>query len=57
MQIVKQVNQLQQVAQQIEDDELRQRLLISLNNICKSIGHVSAEDMHAETSGLGVSHG
>lgn len=57
VQIVQQVNQLQQLAQQIEDQELRQRLLISLNNICKSIGHVSTEDMHAEISGLGVSHG
>jgi len=56
-QIVQQIEVLQDISQQIEDVQLRQRLLISLNNICESIGHVSIQEMDVDRSGLGVSHG
>lgn len=55
--IVQQIEVLQGIAEQIEDGQLRQRLLISLNNICKSIGHISTEQQYSEMYGLGVSHG
>lgn len=55
--IVQQMDVLQRIAQQIEDTQLKQRLLISLNNICESIGHISTESLHSEINGLGVSHG
>jgi len=42
---------------QIEDEQLAQRMLISLNNICESIGHVSTQKMDSETYDLGVLHG
>jgi len=57
IQIVQQIEHLQRMAQQIEDVQLHQRLLISLNNICESIGHVSTEQMYSDIYGLGVSHG
>ncbi|MCY6413105.1 FUSC family protein [Acinetobacter sp. VNH17] len=57
IQIVQQIEVLQGIAEQIEDGQLRQRLLISLNNICKSIGHISTEQQYSEMYGLGVSHG
>lgn len=56
-QIVQQIAVLQRIAQQIEDEQLAQRMLISLNNICESIGHVSTEQMYSEIYGVGVSHG
>lgn len=55
--IVQQIEVLQGIAEQIEDGQLRQRLLISLNNICKSIGHISTEQKYSEMYGLGVFHG
>ena len=42
---------------QIEDEQLAQRMLISLNNICESIGHVSTQKMDSETYDLGILHG
>ena len=55
--IVQQIEVLQGIAEQIEDGQLRQRLLISLNNICKSIGHISPDEKSSEMYSLGVSHG
>ena len=55
--IVQQIDLLQRIAVQIEDEQLAQRMLISLNNICESIGHVSTQKMDSETYGLGVLHG
>ncbi|RLZ08516.1 FUSC family protein [Acinetobacter sp. 2JN-4] len=55
--IVQQVNVLHRIAQQIEDTQLQQRLLISLNNICESIGHVQTDQMDLAMSAAGVSHG
>jgi hypothetical protein len=55
--IVQQIARLQRIAPQIEDAQLRQRLLISLNNICESIGHISTEQRYSDMYGLGVSHG
>ncbi|ENU31576.1 hypothetical protein F991_00340 [Acinetobacter sp. CIP-A165] len=55
--IVQQINLLHRIAQQIEDAQLQQRLLISLNNICESIGHIPTDEMDVAMSGGGVSHG
>ena len=55
--IVKQIDLLERIALQIEDEQLAQRMLISLNNICESIGHVSTQKMDSETYDLGVLHG
>lgn len=55
--IVQQIDLLERVALQIEDEQLAQRMLISLNNICESIGHVSTQEMDSETYDLGVLHG
>ncbi|RZF52966.1 FUSC family protein [Acinetobacter halotolerans] len=55
--IVQQVNVLHRIAQQIENTQLQQRLLISLNNICESIGHVQTDQMDLAMSAAGVSHG
>ena len=55
--IVQQIDLLQRIAVQIEDEQLAQRMLISLNNICESIGHVSTQQMDSETYDLGVLHG
>ena len=55
--IVQQIDLLQRIAVQIEDEQLAQRMLISLNNICESIGHVSTQKMDSETYDLGVLHG
>ncbi|WP_336943597.1 FUSC family protein [Acinetobacter modestus] len=55
--IVKQIDLLQRITVQIEDEQLAQRMLISLNNICESIGHVSTQKMDSETYDLGVLHG
>lgn len=57
IQIVQQIDLLQRIAVQIEDEQLAQRMLISLNNICESIGHVSTQKMDSETYDLGVLHG
>lgn len=57
IQIVQQIDLLQRIAVQIEDEQLAQRMLISLNNICESIGHVSTQEMDSETYDLGVLHG
>ena len=57
IQIVQQIDLLQRIAMQIEDEQLAQRMLISLNNICESIGHVSTQKMDSETYDLGVLHG
>ena len=55
--IVQQIDLLQRITVQIEDEQLAQRMLISLNNICESIGHVSKQKMDSETYDLGVLHG
>lgn len=55
--IVQQIDLLERIALQIEDEQLAQRMLISLNNICESIGHVSTQEMDSETYDLGVLHG
>lgn len=55
--IVQQIDLLQRITVQIEDEQLAQRMLISLNNICESIGHVSTQKMASETYDLGVLHG
>jgi hypothetical protein len=55
--IVQQIDLLERIALQIEDEQLAQRMLISLNNICESIGHVSTQKMDSETYDLGVLHG
>ena len=55
--IVQQIDLLQRITVQIEDEQLAQRMLISLNNICESIGHVSTQKMDSETYDLGVLHG
>jgi len=55
--IVQQIDLLERIALQIEDEQLAQRMLISLNNICESIGHVSKQKMDSETYDLGVLHG
>ena len=55
--IVQQIDLLQRIAVQIEDEQLAQRMLISLNNICESIGHVSTQKLDSETYDLGVLHG
>lgn len=57
IQIVQQIDLLERIALQIEDEQLAQRMLISLNNICESIGHVSTQKMDSETYDLGVLHG
>ncbi|MCE1272142.1 MAG: FUSC family protein [Acinetobacter sp.] len=55
--IVQQIDLLQRITVQIEDEQLAQRMLISLNNICESIGHVSTQKLDSETYDLGVLHG
>lgn len=57
VQIVRQIKLLQKIAQQLDDAELSRRLLISLNNICESIGHVETEQMSSETYDVGIAHG
>ena len=56
-QILQQLHVLQRMAQQIEDVQLRQRMLISLNNICESIGHVSTAQKYSGKDCLEISHG
>lgn len=55
--IVQQIEQLQFISSEIEDEQLRQRMRISLNNIRVSIGHMPAEEMFSTINALGVSHG
>ena len=55
--IVQQIDLLQRIAVQIEDEQIAQRMLISLNNICESIGHVSTQKLDSEIYDLGVLHG
>lgn len=57
IQIVQQIDLLERIALKIEDEQLAQRMLISLNNICESIGHVSTQKMDSEKYDLGVLHG
>ena len=57
VQVMQQIAKLSQIAQQIEDEQLKHRLFISLNNIAESIGHQSTNEMDADQSILGVSHG
>jgi len=56
-QVVQQITSIQQMVPQIENVALQQRLAISLNNICVSIGHLPAAVVHAELYGLGNAHG
>ena len=55
--IVQQIEQLQFISSEIEDEQLRQRMRISLNNIRVSIGHMPAEEMFSTINAVGVSHG
>lgn len=57
VQIVRQIKLLQEIAQQLDDAQLSRRLLISLNNICESIGHVATDQMSSETYDVGIAHG
>ncbi|WP_277560582.1 FUSC family protein [Acinetobacter beijerinckii] len=57
VQIVRQIKLLQEIAQQLDDAQLIRRLLISLNNICESIGHVATDQMSSETYDVGIAHG
>ena len=55
--IMQQIVKLHQAAQYIDDEQLQRRLLISLNNITESIGHISTNTMYSEIYHLGTSHG
>lgn len=50
--ILQQIEVVKHLATPISEDELHQRLLISLNNILKSIGHVSNEQANLNMIGL-----
>lgn len=41
----------------ISEDDLHQRLLISLNNILKSIGHTSDLEVNLNMNNVEVAHG
>ncbi len=56
-QILQQIEVVKQLAMPISEDELHQRLLISLNNILKSIGHVLNEQVSLNMNDVEVAHG
>lgn len=56
-QILQQIEVVKHLATPISEDELHQRLLISLNNILKSIGHVSNEQVSLNMNDVEVAHG
>lgn len=55
--ILQQIEVVKHLATPISEDELHQRLLISLNNILKSIGHVSNEQVSLNMNNVEVAHG
>ncbi len=55
--ILQQIEVVKHLATPISEDELHQRLLISLNNILKSIGHVSNEQASLNMNDVEVAHG
>lgn len=55
--ILQQIEVVKHLALPISEDELHQRLLISLNNILKSIGHVSNEQVSLNMNDVEVAHG
>lgn len=55
--ILQQIEVVKHLATPISEDELHQRLLISLNNILKSIGHVSNEQVSLNMNDVEAAHG
>ena len=55
--ILQQIEVVKHLAMPISEDELHQRLFISLNNILKSIGHVSNEQVSLNMNDVEVAHG
>lgn len=55
--ILQQIEVVKHLAMPISEDDLHQRLLISLNNILKSIGHVSNEQVSLNMNDVEVAHG
>lgn len=55
--ILQKIEVVKHLATPISEDELHQRLLISLNNILKSIGHVSNEQVSLNMNDVEVAHG
>lgn len=55
--ILQQIEVVKHLAIPISEDELHQRLLISLNNILKSIGHASDLEVNLNMNNVEVAHG
>ena len=55
--ILQQIEVVKHLATPISEDELHQRLLISLNNILKSIGHTSDLEVNLNMNNVEVAHG
>lgn len=55
--ILQQIEVVKHLATPISEDDLHQRLLISLNNILKSIGHASDLEMNLNMNNVEVAHG
>ena len=55
--ILQQIEVVKHLATPISEDELHQRLLISLNNILKSIGHASDLEVSLNMNNVEVAHG
>ena len=55
--ILQQIEVVKHLATPISEDELHQRLLISLNNILKSIGHASDLEVNLNMNDVEVAHG
>lgn len=55
--ILQQIEVVKHLATPISEDDLHQRLLISLNNILKSIGHVSDLEVNLNMNNVEVAHG
>ena len=55
--ILQQIEVVKHLATPISEDDLHQRLLISLNNILKSIGHTSDLEVNLNMNNVEVAHG
>ncbi|MFV5594092.1 FUSC family protein [Acinetobacter junii] len=55
--ILQQIEVVKHLATPISEDDLHQRLLISLNNILKSIGHASDLEVNLNMNNVEVAHG
>ncbi|MFK4203419.1 FUSC family protein [Acinetobacter junii] len=55
--ILQQIEVVKHLAKPISEDDLHQRLLISLNNILKSIGHASDLEINLNMNNVEVAHG